>query len=789
LRIRLIFLLYRLLLAAISPFIVLYLLRRTFRDRRYLRNLAERFGILPRTVQGTSGVAIWLHAVSVGEVLSSIRLLERVRAVYPAAGVFVTSSTLAGRAIAAEKLQGLATGVFYAPIDYCFAVRRVLRALRPSLVIVLETEIWPNLYREVKRSRAGLLIANGRISDRAMPRYSSLRWFFRDVLSLPDAILVQNRVAAGRFLELGAPKAKVREAGNLKYDFDPGRWLAPEVVVSLIECAAPTPVWIAASTMPPAHTADVDEDEVVLDAFERLVQRRSQLLLILAPRRPERFDVVAQKLKARRIPFLRRSELRGDAHLPLPCVLLLDSIGELSGLFRLANVVFMGGTLAERGGHNVLEPAFFGCPVIAGPHMENFPDIAAEFTAGGGLIRISKPSELEQAVDSLLQDHALRARAGDRARELALAKRGAADRVLQEVETLLRVSVPQPAHRLPARAVLWPLTLLWRIGLVIKRRLARKKRLDTPVISFGGIGAGGAGKTPCVLHVAERLKADGCRPAILTRGYGRARGEPFIVLAPGDTMPVAATGEEAQLFLRAGVAPVGIGVDRYKTGQMVEHRFQPDVMLLDDGFQHWRLARCLDVVLIDALDPFANGALIPLGRLREPLAALERADVFLLTRAVPGTPISAIEARLSRINPRAPIFRSRVVPLQWVNYSTGSTLAPAAVASHPASAFCGLANPRSFWQTLAELGCVPLDRRAFRDHHMYTPDELAQLAAQARSAGSQMLLTTEKDAMNLPAAPVEGMPLLYLRIRMEIEDEPRFMELISGRLVRQRLLG
>ena len=767
------------------PFIVVYLLLRAYRDRRYLQSLAERFGWLPRTLQGTGGISIWLHAVSVGEVLSSFRLIERLRTEYPALSVYVSSTTLAGKALAKEKLAGLASGVFYAPLDYGFVVRKILRSLRPSLVIVVETEIWPNLYREIKRSGAGLLIVNGRISDRAMPRYASLAWFLRPVLSLPDAILLQNDIAAGRYLELGAPPERARVVGNLKYDFDPGRSKPPAVVLSLLRRIQAWPVWIAASTMPPAGSGDVDEDEVVLDTFVRLAERHPRLLLILVPRRPERFESAAASLRARGSYFLRRSQLTDESVLPLPGVLLLDSIGELSGLFSVGDVVFMGGTLAQRGGHNVLEPAFFGCPVIVGPHMENFPDIAAELINGGGLVRISKPSELESRIHSLLNDPLYRGRIGERARELAIAKRGATDQALGEIGRLLEISVPRTLRPIFVRALLWPLVQLWRVGLALDRMSAHPKRLLTPVVSVGGIGAGGAGKTPLVLHLTESLKTDGRKPAILTRGYRRRHPERSTILAPGEEAPVSATGDEAQLFLRAAAVPVGIGANRYATGVLLENRFHPDVILLDDGFQHWRLARSVDIVLIDALDPFAGDALLPLGRLREPLTALERADVFLITRAVPGSATAGIERRLRELNPVAQIFRSRVVPLNWVNIQTGETLVPSAITSKAALAFCGLANPASFWQTLSELGCRPAERRAFADHYIYGSGDIASLAGLARSAGCEVLLTTEKDRMNLPegtANAVSDLDLLYLKIGIRIEDEPLLIALLDEKL-------
>lgn len=780
-------LVYRLLLAAAFPFLILYLLIRSWRNRQYWSSLPERLGRLPASVVGTAEGSIWLHAVSVGEVLSSVRLVERLRAEYPGREIFVSATTLAGKAVAVEKLGTLADGIFYAPIDYCFAIRAVLRRLRPSLVVVLETEIWPNLYREVKRSGAALIVVNARISDRTLPRYRALKPLLGGVLALPDAILAQNPLAAERYLELGAPPERVRVAGNLKYDFDPARAVPPEILANWIRRLAPQPLWIAASTMPPASAGDVDEDDVVLQAFTALAAAHPHLLLILAPRRPERFPVVAAKLEREGIPFLRRSALTENQDLALPGVLLLDSIGELNSLFRFADVVFLGGTLAARGGHNLLEPAFFACPVIAGPHFENFPDIAEEFRRAGALVEIHAPEELAGAAARLIHDPVERRRLGERARQLAEARRGATQRALEEIRRLsdqaIRKRLPPPV----VAALLRPLAWAWGWGVRWRRRraLAGRVNLSTPVISVGGIAVGGAGKTPFVLHLAERLRAAGRQPAILTRGYRRRFPAHATILPPGATVSTVITGDEAQIFLRSGVAAVGIGADRYAVGRLIEERFRPDVILLDDGFQHWRLARSLDVVLIDAQDPFGGDALLPLGRLREPVEELARADLLVITRAEPGLPLAAIEARLRSINPRAPVFRCRVVPVGWVRLATGEMEAPQRLRDGAAAAFCGLAQPASFWRTLRGLGCRPLVRWEFPDHHPYRPRELRRLAAEARSRGAQALLTTEKDAVNLPAdaaALVAPLELYWLRIGLEIEDEPRLLASIEERL-------
>jgi tetraacyldisaccharide 4'-kinase len=750
------------------PLVVLYLAWRVARDRRYGRGLWERLGFLPRGFRQAAPGSIWVHAVSVGEVLSGAELLRRLRAEHPEAAVFVSTTTLAGRAAAEQKLAGLAEGVFFAPVDYCFAVRRTLRALRPRVLVVMETEIWPNLWRETKRTGCALVVVNGRISDRAWPRYRAWRRFFGAALRQADVILAQNELSRARYVELGAPPGKVRVAGNLKYDFDPRRAPPSSAVEEFLRRVAPERVVIAASTMPPAGAGDVDEDALVIEAFQELARRHPRLLLMLAPRRPERFESAAEALARAGLEFTRRSALRPDAGLRLPGVLLLDSIGELAGLFRFADVVFMGGTLARRGGHNLLEPALFGRAIVIGPHMENFPDIAERFRRAGA---VEECGPLAPAIERLLKDEQRRQALGQRAQQLAAGEQGATERAFREIHGWYDRCVPR--LRPPCYRTLWALSRLWLAGVWLKRAYCqrRSRRLRTPVVSVGGLAVGGVGKSPLVLWLAQRLRAEGLRPAVLTRGYRRRRREKHTVLWEGARAPVALTGDEAQSYL--GMGPVGISADRYGAGRLIEERLAPDLFLLDDGFQHWRLERALDIVVLDGLDPFGGGAPLPLGRLREPPEALARAAAIVVSRGGP-----ELEAEIRRHNRTAPLFRSRVAAEAWVDAATGERSSAAELPPGRIGAFCGLGNPASFWRTLAQLGGRPVFREAFPDHHAYSMEELRQLAAR----GVEALVTTEKDLHNLPERWREAVAparLLWLKIGVEVEGGDELIELVK----------
>jgi tetraacyldisaccharide 4'-kinase len=314
------------------------------------------------------------------------------------------------------------------------------------------------------------------------------------------------------------------------------------------------------------------------------------------------------------------------------------------------------------------------------------------------------------------------------------------------------------------RTLLLPLSWIWRAGTVVNqaRRRASRKALQTPVISIGALTMGGAGKTPMVAHLARRLRDMGKNPAILTRGYKRVSMEPIVIVPRGGSAKVELTGDEAQILVRRGDAHVGIGANRYEVGRRMEKELAPDVFLLDDGFQHVQLHRDHDVVLIDADDPEAGG-LFPAGRLREPMSALQRATEVVITRGDRG--IAGV---------LAPMFRSRVVPMEWANGEPGVAVA---------AAFCGLGDPRSFWRTLEEQRVNAKIRIAFADHHTYSVDDLKHLAKAARDAGAETLVTTEKDAMNLCAkaeAIVAPLKLSWLKIGIEIDGEDELLKRLTG---------
>lgn len=395
---------------------------------KYWRTFRERMGGLPAHLNSRGGPAIWIHAVSVGEVLAARPLLPALRARFPGHGLFLSTTTTTGNAVAAEAAGDL-DGLFYAPFDWPGPVRQALATLDPALLVLVETELWPTLIHEAHRRGTRVAVANGRLSERSFRRYRRIRPFFRRVLAEVDLFLMQGEAQAQRLQALGAPPDRVRVTGSMKYDAVPqGR--PPEPLMRLIQSRSPSgPLWIAGSTVD-------GEEELVLHALHEVRRRVDGAALLIAPRHPERFDAVCGVVEAAGFRCRRRSTLEPGAWKDGE-VLLLDTLGELAPLFALATVVFIGKTLVSFGGHNIVEPAAAGRPVVIGPHMENFQEIADQFLAADALVQVETARELGQEVAALMLDETRRRALGERAQALVQLHRGAAGRTVSALSDLI----------------------------------------------------------------------------------------------------------------------------------------------------------------------------------------------------------------------------------------------------------------------------------------------------------------------------------------------------------------
>jgi 3-deoxy-D-manno-octulosonic-acid transferase len=441
------YLLYNLGLCIAAVLLLPWVAYRLLRGR--LRGLKDRLGFLDWPGFPPGPPVVWIHAVSLGEVKAAAALVTELRNRIRNVRIVMTSSTATGWN-AARDLLPTREPVFYPPCDLRFACRSFLRRIKPSAVMVLETELWPNLFRECKRAGAVLMVVNGRISESTFPRYRATRFFWRKVLRWPDAIFVQSRADAVRYQAIGAPAATVRESGNLKFSTVPAPAPIVEELRSKIGASAADAVIVAGSTMP-------GEDQFLLDAFEELLRDFPRLWMILAPRHPERFAEVKGLVQARGIALQSRSEWTPETRPRLPGILILDCMGELGAIYELATIAFVGGTLVPTGGHNILEPACFRRPIVIGPSMTNFQEIAEEFLAPpptpkktslveplrvGSIVQVPGAPELPGVLRTLLQDAELRRQLGDAARARWEKNSRAALPVLDELERLLAVKEP-----------------------------------------------------------------------------------------------------------------------------------------------------------------------------------------------------------------------------------------------------------------------------------------------------------------------------------------------------------
>lgn len=421
---------YSALLALALLFLSPYFVVQGLRHKKYFHNLGQRLGWLPAARHVRPG-GIWVHAVSVGEALAVVPLLRQLRARFPARPLLFSTVTLTGQQVAARP-AGLAEAIFYFPFDFAFAVRRALKQLRPALILIAETEIWPNFLCQAAQARLPVVFVNGRISDRSFRRHRLIplwRGFLRRVLRTPAFFLMQSEQDAERIIALGAPAERVAVGGNLKFDLAPP---ARPAFLRLLE--ARSPIIVAGSTLE-------GEEAMLVDALRAVRADFPEALLVLAPRHPERFDPVARWLRARGVSFVRRTDLQAASnnHMPgsEPEVLLLDTLGELAATYAAATVAFVGGSLVPAGGHNPVEPGLWGKPILFGPSMENFRLLAQAFTAAGAALPVRDAAELGKRLAELLRDRDRCRRMGNAAQALVAASRGATARAAEKAAEFL----------------------------------------------------------------------------------------------------------------------------------------------------------------------------------------------------------------------------------------------------------------------------------------------------------------------------------------------------------------
>ena len=422
---------YSALLALLLLITLPYWLLQMLRHGKYRAGLRQRFGAVPQRLQGRGKErTIWVHAVSVGEVVASSAVVESLRQEFPAHRVVISTTTSTGQKLAAKKFG--AEDVFYFPLDFAFAVRPYMEVLRPELCVIAETEFWPNFLRLAKRGGARVAVINCRISDRSLPGYKRLRFWLPKVMANVDLFVAQTEEDRRRLVAIGTAEVKVTVAGNLKFDVTPPP--SPAIVESLragFEQSGAGPILVCGSTLE-------DEEAPLLSAFRNFLATYPKAVMILAPRHPERFSEVATLVEQLGFRMWRRSLWSGEAL--AGGVLLLDSIGELAAIYSLATIAFVGGSLVPRGGHNILEPALYGVPIITGNHYENFREIV-NFFLSRNAVRVVGLAELPLVFMELIANGDERATLGRNALAALEVQRGATMRTVRALVELMNTPV------------------------------------------------------------------------------------------------------------------------------------------------------------------------------------------------------------------------------------------------------------------------------------------------------------------------------------------------------------
>ena len=784
--------LYNLILILILPYLLPVYLVTSIIKPRYRVGLFERLGFWKRrdsawSLNDTRPLLFWIHMASVGEIQAGWPLIEALVRRYPTCRFVFTTLTVSGRTLLIERSPELGfpaneVTVRLFPLDLPFLAGIKLRKFRPDLVILLETELWPNFLGAAQRLGIPVVVVNGRISQRSYPRYRMFRWFFKPCLRGINRFLMQTPEDAERITHIGAPGYRVSVVGNLKYE-QRVKSLTQKQVMELRQAwkwSSADLVWVAGST----HAGEEDQ---IISVFRSLKNDYPDFRLILAPRHPDRLAEIKALLEDQQIQyrlFSKRAVHSGSR----ADVILVDTVGNLQQLYALADVVFVGGTLVPVGGHNLAEPALYGKPVLFGPNVQEVQATARVLVERGGGISVQEGASLREQIRYLLSNPARRFEMGDRARKAIQEQQGMVDQTVARMASILNAHPVESNHPLNQRGpcLKWMEARLWGTGnntgttgldgifrglsLIYQGFMSlrnnsyrfgilRSGRLSRPVISVGNITMGGTGKTPAVVAICQLLRKNGRRPVVLSRGYGGENRAPVLEVSDGEQAkwPPHIVGDEPVLMARKlpGV-PIIIGPDRFKVGQAAIAAYHPDVLILDDGFQHRRLEREMDLVLLDESEPFGNGYLLPAGPLREPINQLRRATAILLTRVESKRNAEELEVYLRRVCGERPIFKSRHQLTACFSLAEGESSRRIDLESlHGKRVFIvsGIARPWGFVRSLKQAGLEVAGTGFFPDHFAFRLEDIKRMNREARNLGASVILTTEKDAVRLESQP------------------------------------
>ena len=746
---------------------------------------------------------IWIHGASVGEIVATSPIVKEIKKIMPERKVLVSAFTVPGYNMASQIISE-ADAIIYFPLDLAWVAESVVRRVHPGIFMPVETELWPNFLRALRERNIPVMMVNGRISERSVKTYQYLFSIWRDMLRTVSRFCMQSSIDANYITHLGADPQKIFVTGNTKFDqtyaeVTPEDLANYKMELGLGEDAFP--VILAGSTHAP-------EEQYVLTAFSELHKKYPKARLIMALRFNNRVDEIRRLCDKFGYQAGLRSKLK-DMSGPRPeyPVVLIDTIGELGRIYSVGDLVFVGGSLMNHGGHNVLEPAAHAKPIVVGPSMQNFKDSYSLLSKAGALRTVQDAGGLTKTFLEIAGNDALRRQMGEASLQVIRENRGAALNTMHYLEDLLeKASVPhaytkeypvntrnfndagggglkhsaaivqyifhmahapeRPWYAFILLGFLRGLSYLYGFGARVNLWLYEagflsRRKLNCCVISIGNITVGGTGKTPTAQRVAKMIKNLGYRVVILNRGYRSHWDKPLGVVSDGRKIFMTSyeAGDEAYLMAKMmpGV-PVVIGKNRDVTGSYAVEKLNAEVIIMDDGYQHWQLERDLDIVLVDTLNLFGNGNLLPRGILREPLSHLNRADLFLFTKSDQSSQLtrSSLTENIRQYNTKAPIVESIhhakefVEIADWYKGIQQNPLPLEELKGKRVMVFSAIGNPSSFEQNVSGCGLDIVEAIRYPDHHDYGMLEMQYIGERASKLKADALITTGKDAVKIP---------------------------------------
>ena len=822
------YLIYNLLLIVVFILFVLpYYTYRLFTEKGFSRRFRQSLGrVHNKEIEKVMRKdCIWIHGASVGEIVATSPLVKQIRQEMPDRPILVSAFTVGGYNMAKQIIPE-ADAIIFFPLDLPFVAESMVKRIHPGIFMPVETELWPNFLRAIRERHIPVMMVNGRISEKSVKTYRYLYGIWDDMLSTVSRFCMQSSIDADYIYSLGADKNKIFVTGNTKFDQTYAE-VTPEDYSRYKEELGLNntyPIIMAGSTHP-------GEEKALFDAFKKVREKYADARLVIAPRKVNRADEISKLASTYgfetgyRSKMLENSALRKEYP-----VVLLDTIGELGRIYAIGDVVFVGGSLCKTGGHNVLEPAAHAKPIIVGPNMQNFKDSYSLLSKVGACKMVNNVAELANEILDIIGNDERREKMGAASLQVIKENRGADIRSIHYLKELLDLtSVPAreyASYPINTRGIndegggglrhsdaiiqyiyqiaygpetpfygwlilgfLRGCSYLYEYGVRLKLAMydigiKKKEKLDCCVISIGNITVGGTGKTPTAQKMADLIKRMGYRVVILNRGYRSHWDKEIGVVSDGNKIFMTAyeAGDEAYLMAKTlpGI-PVVIGKNRAITGKYAVEKLNAEVIIMDDGYQHWHLERDLDVVLVDTLNMFGNGCVLPRGMLREPLENLNRGDLFLLTKTDQSSILSRMQLRktIGKYNSKAPVVESVHHPknfveiADWYKGITQNHLELSELEGKNVMVFSAIGNPSSFEQTLSGIGLNIKEAVRYPDHHDYGMLEMQYILERASSHNAVAMITTSKDAVKIPTEFIYSsreIPLYILNMDIQVTD-------------------